>query len=217
MAIPPEVSGHYQPNNANAEFPYWAKMATWSVHEASAVLVGLNPHFAKDHTLGYGREANKYAVRFYGLLELARRAWDQSEIDYPATPANWLDWAKKRDLPIFPVLEKEIDRWRTFKTPGETIRIGELEAKNARLESDLSKAKSADAQSIGARERDSVLKLIIGMAVAGYKYDPLAQKNDAIRDITGDLEKHGVPLADDTIRKYLRAGADLLPPKSKDL
>jgi hypothetical protein len=63
------------------------------------------------------------------------------------------------------------------------------------------------------RERDSALKLIIGMAVRGYRYDPKAQRNDATSDICDDLERLGVGLDPDTVRKWLRKAAELLPPR----
>ena len=46
-----------------------------------------------------------------------------------------------------------------------------------------------------------MLKLIIGMAIDGYRYDPRARRGSAVIDIVHDLEKRGVPLSDDTVRK----------------
>jgi len=62
-------------------------------------------------------------------------------------------------------------------------------------------------------ERDSLLKLVIGMAVSGYRYAPYAKKNTAVADIAADLALLGLPLGDDTIRKYLKQGNELLPAK----
>jgi len=56
------------------------------------------------------------------------------------------------------------------------------------------------------------LKLVIGMAVRGYKYQPGSSRSDATGDIANDLEHLGIALDADTIRKYLRDGAALLPP-----
>jgi hypothetical protein len=67
----------------------------------------------------------------------------------------------------------------------------------------------------GAKERESLLKLVIGMAIVGYKYDPAKQRNAAISEIAGDLQTLGVSLDEDTVRKWLREGAGLLPPAEK--
>lgn len=61
------------------------------------------------------------------------------------------------------------------------------------------------------RERETALKLIIGMAMAGYKYNPRMNKNTAIADITNDLDKLGIAVSDDTIRKWLNEAAEHLP------
>ncbi len=67
-------------------------------------------------------------------------------------------------------------------------------------------------KSLGARERESLLKLVIGMAVRGYRYDPKASRSDAVSEIAGDLDEVGVRLDPDTVRKYLHEARDLLPP-----
>ena len=66
------------------------------------------------------------------------------------------------------------------------------------------------------RERDTALKLIIGMAVKGYGYDPTAKRSDKISEIVGDLASAGISLDDDTVRKWLREAADLLPREGLD-
>lgn len=63
------------------------------------------------------------------------------------------------------------------------------------------------------KERESLLKLVIGMAVEGYKFNPKAGRSDVTGEITKDLERAGVPLDSDTVRKWVREGADLLPPE----
>lgn len=62
-------------------------------------------------------------------------------------------------------------------------------------------------------ERDSLLKLVIGMAIKGYSYDPTAKKNSAVAEIAADLTLLGLQLGDDTIRKYLKQGNEHLPAK----
>ncbi|HEU5048400.1 MAG TPA: hypothetical protein VFT64_11235 [Rickettsiales bacterium] len=61
------------------------------------------------------------------------------------------------------------------------------------------------------RERDTLLKLIIGMAVKGYRYNPGASRNSAIAEIEDDLMILGIPVTDDTIRTWLGKAGELLP------
>lgn len=69
---------------------------------------------------------------------------------------------------------------------------------------------------VGTRERDSMVKLIIGMAMAGYSYDPQAARSAVPAEIEGDLERLGIGLNGDTIRKYVREGAEHLPSSQDD-
>lgn len=64
---------------------------------------------------------------------------------------------------------------------------------------------------ISETERKSLYKLIIGMAIGGYKYDPSKAKNTATHDIHTDLGNLGIELDEDTIRKWLKESAQLLP------
>lgn len=67
-------------------------------------------------------------------------------------------------------------------------------------------------KALHARERDSLLKLIIGMAIKGYGHDPKAARGPTAKEIAGDLALQGIPLDEDTVRKYLAEARELLPP-----
>ena len=77
----------------------------------------------------------------------------------------------------------------------------------------VSDVKTSMEKSLSTKERETALKLIIGMAVAGYKYDPKAPRNSATTEITADLEKLGLGLDQDTVRNWLKEASWLLPPK----
>jgi hypothetical protein len=62
-------------------------------------------------------------------------------------------------------------------------------------------------------ERNTMLKLIIGMAINAYGYDPEDTRNKATGDKNGiraKLQTHGINISDDTIRKYLKEAQNLL-------
>jgi hypothetical protein len=68
-----------------------------------------------------------------------------------------------------------------------------------------------DDKPLHTKERESLLKLVIGMAIKGYTYDPSAAKSDAPGEIVEDLAECGLEIDPDTVRKYLKMGAELLP------
>jgi hypothetical protein len=57
---------------------------------------------------------------------------------------------------------------------------------------------------IGTRERETLLKLIIGMAIAYYGYDAAVKRSGTVSEIVDDLKKKaGFSITDDTVRKFL--------------
>ncbi len=71
-----------------------------------------------------------------------------------------------------------------------------------------SKAKKGQAvmaeKSLATTERNTLLKLVIGMAIKGYKYQPDATRGTVPAEIASDLAELGIPVTDDTVRKWLK-------------
>ena len=214
MSDPIEFPLPYQPDSLDANFSYWAKMSEWNYEEAAAILVGINPKRLKlDQAKFRVSVGGPARDRYKGIRELALRAYLDIE---GSSPAKWLDWARKIDLPIPAQLEAEEQKLRIARKPQEDNPQSYLEragTQPADLGTQPAKPQGTTPQPVAPRERESMLKLIIGMAIAGYRYEPRAKRNDLVREITNDLEKYGVALSDDTVRKYLAEGAELVPPK----
>jgi hypothetical protein len=62
------------------------------------------------------------------------------------------------------------------------------------------------------RVKDTLLKMIIGMAVDCYGYDPKQARSPFPRELSDILMTRGLNVSDDTIRSYLKEAAQLLPP-----
>jgi hypothetical protein len=73
------------------------------------------------------------------------------------------------------------------------------------------RAESPSEKPMHAKERESLLKLIIGMAIKGYGHDPKAARSPTAKEVAGDLALHDIPLDEDTVRKYLAEARQLLP------
>ena len=62
------------------------------------------------------------------------------------------------------------------------------------------------------RERESLLRLVIGMAVDSYRYNPKeVRRSRSVAKIANSLRVIGAPLDEGTILNLLRHGAELLP------
>ena len=62
-------------------------------------------------------------------------------------------------------------------------------------------------KSVSPKERNSMLLVILGMAIDKYGYDPASDRNPATgsnkNSIKASLEKIGIPISNDTLKKYL--------------
>jgi hypothetical protein len=121
--------------------------------------------------------------------------------------ANWMRLHNELSAQI----KNERSEWLGI-TNEKDMQLATTEARIASMEQ-LRSTQPNPEQEIGARARDSLLKLVIGMAVVAYVYDPKAARSDKPTEIADDLACAGVPLDVDTVRKWLRKAADLLPPK----
>jgi hypothetical protein len=99
--------------------------------------------------------------------------------------------------------------------PPSVAELIQLDCEIERLEQELAKLHDRAKDSLGSRERATLLKLVIGMAVEGYDYVPGAARNDAVAEIAADLEKVGVAVSADTVRDYLKEAVELVLPKRK--
>ena len=61
------------------------------------------------------------------------------------------------------------------------------------------------------RQCESLQKIVIGLAIGGYGYDPAAKRNLTVKEMVDYMEKAGIDISDDTVRKFLRKGMQYLP------
>ena len=98
----------------------------------------------------------------------------------------------------------------TFPTPAE---LGLTKEDIEAFEHQFSEPEELKTNNLptSARERETLLKLITGMAKAWYGYDPKAARNPSTPEILSDLARVGVSVSDDTLRAKLKEGGTLLP------
>jgi hypothetical protein len=67
------------------------------------------------------------------------------------------------------------------------------------------------------KEQNTLLKIIITMAKAGYSFNHKASrdKNNTAKEIMQDAQKIGIDIDEDTVRKYLKKSAELLDQEIK--
>jgi hypothetical protein len=104
-------------------------------------------------------------------------------------------------------------------TANETISgyqniVADLKRLNEDLKNKLAELELGGRKKLGnldIRERESLLKLVIGMAIDGYGFDRKANRSPTARELSDQLQRLGLTLSDDTIRNYLTEAKELVP------
>lgn len=145
--------------------------------------------------------------------------WGQLQEKF--TPTEYVIWAREVEVALPPELESLSTRkdWRQ--------QCESLEAELARKERELIEtqkefarltqrireleAESTDDHALAElrpKERSSLLKIIYGVAVDKFDYDPNKGKSSAPKLISDACQRTGVHIDDETVRKWLRIAAE---------
>jgi hypothetical protein len=228
---------------ARADFDHWCRAAHWTLDEAIALSFGKAPERVSWDKVQPFVHVSAFAFQYQRRRDLAQRAKVWKQLFDPVLPGIFLAWAKRTGLDVPSELQAAVEArgiqvadWKThyddLKSKYEELHqswtavcddkntmIADLQRRLADAETPAAPAPSATPRNpagLGTRERDSLLKLVIGMAVGGYGYDPDASRSDQPSDIATDLATNGVALDVDTVRKWLKQASELLPPKEAE-
>lgn len=198
-----------QPNALakNDIYEFWSRAELWTLDEAAALINGRNPTVVTEDRIDRDRSQTKISTKLKQTVILLRRAYEAGILSRNNSPKRLIDWLELKHIEIPPLLkELAVQRSGTpFTLSAENRRLKEklavLEAMPVSIESDDNVGKSE--KLIGLRERESLLKLVLGMAIKGYRYDPKATRSTEVSEITNDLQNLGLSLTEDTVRKYL--------------
>ncbi len=222
--------------SAAADFDHYCRADHWTLDECVALSLGKDPKRTNWNSVqGYLR-ISRFAKDYEKLRDLVERAAEVGQLSDPVRPCSYLAWAKEKKIALSAELfsravnsdlfaeswperlhrqlaEAEVQT-RMYKQVAEDLRSA-LKDAHAKIESllQLRNTPQVDLTSkpSSTKERDSLLKLSIGMAIGGYRYDPYQTRNAATREIRDDLQALGLGMDDDTIRKYLKQGGELIP------
>lgn len=182
------AEGHFfdQPE-AMADFGFWANIDYWTPDETVSLSFGRSPDVVNKKRLSrFIAEQPRFATEFFYRNEQIMRAVSTGTLPEKISPKEFIDWAQSKEMDVPEELLVQ------HKTPS-TRQRDEIKTSQKQLKE---------------RERDSLLKLILGMSVDSYNYKVGEPKNDATGEnphsIAARLESLGLTLTSDTIRKYLK-------------
>jgi hypothetical protein len=131
-----------------------------------------------------------------------RKRYEEAQAAAEKSDKDWAEFARKQR-----------DDWSGVVKDRDEL-IASLQARVTELETQLSRPQDEKVEKLlRTRERESLLKLVIGMAVGGYGYDHAAKRSEQPASIADDLSRLGVGLDIDTVRKWLKQASELLPPE----
>ena len=205
------------------DYAFWARAKKWSEEEATLLAVGCDPASVRglqnrimhmQHSTN--TDEQMFSLRLAQMSVLVDRHFGIPHFHVTIGPTEFVSWLQDMKIWVPPGMAEAVG---TFDRPPvdwqsravESERRAETSAKRV-TDLEAAIADGAINASSATRERDSLLKLVIGMAIGGYGYDPRGMRSPVPAQIATDLQTRGLSLSDDTIRKYLREGAELLPP-----
>lgn len=202
------------------DFEFYARAALWEIEEAAALFVGRNPKTFNSSTIGSFRAIPNSASTFKSYLDLLERACSIRQLNRSDRPGKFLGWAESVGIDVPAELKELVLKYNHLivappnlypRSEPDNSNVG---AQTPKVSSEI--AASTTEKDLKQRERTSLLKLVIGMAIGGYAFDPTAKRSDTVPDIRNDLERCGLSLDEQTIRRYLREGVEMLPRDIQD-
>ena len=187
------------PKITTDELTFLIKEPLWSLAKAVILVLGYNIRTSDNgkvldfvqykrvaqQVIRYATDANKTGnLEFYS--EPGGMADANWILNTKVQPEQFIEWAKA--LPLYLPGMDMLD-----KTPKTKI--------------------AGNEKALHTKERETLLKMIIGLAVDGYGFDPAAARSPVPKEISDALAARGISLDADTIRKWLREAAEFLPPK----
>ncbi len=203
--------------NPSVDYDYWQKMSFWDQYEVTALLLDASPKIVHWDNVEFYKDQYPLAQKYADLLEVASRALLTGELKHTKgvtnciqiKPSDCIEWAQSKGIEI---PEKLVGK---LNYQMKCMKCEHLKEENLLLIEELDKIKIENTyeKPINTKEKESMLKIIIGMAIGGYKYQPglKRQKDSVIQDVLTDLENNGVGCCRHTIQKFIVEGCALLP------
>jgi hypothetical protein len=179
----------FDPTGMRPDFSYWAEMPYWTRSEAAILTLGWDPLIFSGVTI-----ADPATTPWFHSLERMRLRIERADFP-PSTdrdrvqPIDYLHWAHRSGIEVPRELADAV-----------SVKVAvSPKAERANSEAELSET-----------AKRSVLKMVAGMAVNAYGFNPRAPRNTATKQIADDVRKLGLSIDEDTVRKWLSESAELV-------
>jgi len=215
------VSHMLETEAAAADYHRWGRRPSWHPDEAVALTLGKDPSLVTwDLVESYVGSGHPCAEEYAELRENVRRAEAVGDLTFPVKPDRFLSWLKQNNIGYPPELEASLgtrtDGVDRSDEPDEGLKakINALKQENDALQLRITELEEElrDNPPGSTTARNSLLKIVLGIAMARYGHNPRASRTGTAIAIQRDLDTVGIDLSDDTIRHWLQeAGNEVSP------
>jgi DNA repair ATPase RecN len=151
------------------------------------------------------------AAEYIQLQDRIEKAIEVRKLGEKIVPAAYAMWATNNNISLPDELTRAVKARSEIPDWKAQYEAASHECDALKRELEELRSTQEKKQDLSTRERSTVKRLIIGMAIRGYKYNPKADRNLATKEIADDLELLGISLDVDTVRKWLKESTEELP------
>ncbi|QYK39828.1 MAG: hypothetical protein KF887_10100 [Paracoccaceae bacterium] len=204
--VPADFLGGWSVGGKEIDLPYWTAFQSVALDEAVFLSLGREPRKANIDAFWarYGQSDEEDTMLYFleDRRELIANAMgcDPESGKGRVVLKSFLDWVEETRLPIDTGFHQAL-RTRFLPEGGSSGAEAMPPAPVG----------NPDNRMIESRERNSLAKLITAMAIDGYNFDPKTPRSHVPKKLEGIAALLGLEITADTIRKYLRLGAQYLP------
>lgn len=190
-----------------ANYKHWSASAYFDLKEAVLLSVGLEPLAVFDPLFTYGQrdrmgfsDEDRLPAEFLQKrFELFRREFDPNRFNERVQPKRLLKWVSGVSIDVHPGFPKML--LEMVERNGDVVAA----AKPSTVQS------TPEDRKPDARETAAMAKIFLAIAITEYGYVPDAKRSPVPAEIRDVIQRTGMNMSEDTIRKYLQMGRKYLP------
>jgi hypothetical protein len=177
------------------DYEFWSQMSGWTVAEAAALLLDMDPDQIPEESEGRGTAGWEYR-RLFRLLDRAR---EMEELASPMTPREFLAWASSNGLKPPERLEVTVRAGTPHRDWRKRYRA--IRRERDRLLAEVEALKDQIADDLHPAARKTLLKLMGGLARVHLKHK--TNNHQTVSKIEKLMQTVQWPVANNSIRTYL--------------
>ena len=184
-------------NNATegVDYKFWSQMSGWTVAEAAALLLDIDPDRRPEKSNDRGTPGWEYR-RLFRLLDRARK---MEELSSPMTPREFLTWASSNGLKPPGQLEATVRAGRPHRN--WKTRYHDMRRQRNQLHAEVESLREQVADDLNPKARITLLKLAGGLARVHFNHQ--TNHRETVSKIGRALDTLEWHLAEGTIRTYI--------------